>query len=196
MFSRVARTASAVLGCCLLASCAPSGDGAPDVASSSPSSERSVPGVRGSDFPVDATPDLSGSREGTTCPYVDSQAVQSATGQLVTGVSVDQRFDPPACVFWSYEADPQATVMVRSMRTNSEAVAVVDAAAPIDSTLKAEQPVGWSGGRSGSAESHPERSGSVYAVWKDETAVVVTTAQPQSVKAQQLAEQTISGLNL
>ena len=41
-----------------------------------------------------------------------------------------------------------------------------------------------------------EENGAVYAVWKDEVAVVVTTAQPQSVKAQQIAERTIANLQL
>lgn len=150
----------------------------------------SAPGARGSDLPVDTTLDLSGSRE-TTCPYLDGEWVQVATGQKLTGVSLDSRFDPPGCVFWSFEQDPQVQVNVRKMRSNAEAVAVVDSAAPIDSTLKALQPEGWSGGRGSDDE-----AGAVYAVWKNEVAVVVTTAQPQSVKAQQIAERTIANLQL
>lgn len=149
-----------------------------------------APGVRGSDLPVDTTLDLSGSRD-STCPYLDGEWVQEATGQKLTGVSLDPRFDPPGCVFWSFEKNPQVQVSVRKMRSNAEAVAVVDSAAPIDSTLKALQPEGWSGGRGGN-----EANGAVYAVWKDEVAVVVTTAQPQSVKAQQIAERTIANLQL
>jgi len=52
------------------------------------------------------------------------------------------------------------------MRSNAEAVAVVDSAAPIDSTLKALKPDGWSGCRGSD-----EEIGAVYAVWKDEIAV-------------------------
>lgn len=126
------------------------------------------------------------------CPYLDGEWLQNTNGQRLTGVGLDQRFDPPACTFWSYEAEPQAQVMVRHMRTNEDAVAVVDHAAPIDSTLKALQPEGWSGGRQGGDET----SGAVYAVWKDNTAVVVTTAQDQSVKAQHIAEETIRNLGL
>lgn len=149
-----------------------------------------APGVRGSDLPVDTTLDLSGSRD-STCPYLNGEWVQEATGQKLTGVSLDPRFDPPGCVFWSFEENPQVQVSVRKMRSNAEAVAVVDSAAPIDSTLKALQPEGWSGGRGGN-----EANGAVYAVWKDEVAVVVTTAQPQSVKAQQIEERTIANLQL
>ena len=149
-----------------------------------------APSMRGSELPVDTTLDLSGSRD-TTCPYLDGEWVQGATGQKLTGVSLDPRFDPPGCVFWSFEEDPQVQLSVRKMRSNSEAVAVVDSAAPIDSTLKALQPDGWSGGRGSNNE-----NGAVYAVWKDTVAVVVTTAQPQSVKAQQIAERTIANLQL
>ena len=149
-----------------------------------------APSVRGSELPVDTRLDLSGSRD-TTCPYLDGEWVQEATGQKLTGVSLDPRFDPPGCVFWSFEEDPQVQVSVRTMRSNAEAVAVVDSAAPIDSTLKALKPDGWSGGRRSD-----EETGAVYAVWKDEVAVVVTTAQPQSVKAQQIAERTIANLQL
>ena len=150
----------------------------------------SAPSVRGSELPVDTRLDLSGSRD-TSCPYLDGEWVQEATGQKLTGVSLDPRFDPPGCVFWSFEEDPQVQVNVRTMRSNAEAVAVVDSAAPIDSTLKALKPDGWSGGRGSDDE-----TGAVYAVWKDEVAVVVTTAQPQSVKAQQIAERTIANLQL
>ena len=105
-----------------------------------------APSVRGSDLPVDTTLDLAGSRE-TSCPYLDGEWVQEATGQKLTGISLDPRFDPPGCVFWSFEENPQVQVSVRTMHSNAEAVAVVDSAAPIDSTLKALHPDGWSGGR-------------------------------------------------
>ena len=60
------------------------------------------------------------------------------------------------------------------------------------STLKALKPEGWSGGRSGGKEGE----GAVYAVWKDQTAVVVFTAQEQSLKAEQIANETIKNLKL
>lgn len=150
------------------------------------------PAVRGSELPIDATPQKLGQGEQGQCPYLDGEWVQNTNGQRLTGVGVDERFDPPACIFWSYEDQPQVQVMVRTMRTNKDAVAVVDHAAPIDSTLKALEPQGWSGGRRGGNET----SGALYAVWKDRTAVVVFTAQDQSLKAQTIAEETIKNLGL
>ena len=82
--------------------------------------------------------------------------------------------------------------MVRKMTSNDDAVKVVDFAAPIDSTQKALKPEGWSGGRRGGDED----SGALYAVWKDEKAVVVFTAQDQSLKAEQIAIETIKNLGL
>lgn len=154
--------------------------------------ERTVAPVVGSELPIDARPALLGQGDTSQCPYLDGQWVQNTNGQRLTGTGVDTRFDPPACVFWSYEDSPQVQVLVRKMTTNSQAVAVVDQAAPIDSTLKALSPAGWSGGRRGG----DEHSGAVYAVWKDETAVVVLTDQDQSVKAQQIAEEAIKNLQL
>lgn len=152
-----------------------------------------MPPVKGTELPVDVAPEPGVKKSKTVCPYIDGEWLQNTSGQRLTGTSLDARFDPPACVFWSYEDQPQVTVMVRRMQTNKDAIAVVDHAAPIDSTLKALQPEGWSGGRRGEDPNHP---GAVYAVWKDETAVVVTTVQGQSVKAQQIAEETIRNLKL
>ena len=156
------------------------------------SAERTVDPVKGTELPIDAAPEPVGQGGQEVCPYLDGEWLQNTNGQRLTGTGTDERFDPPACVFWSYEDYPQATVMVRHMRTNSDAIAVVDHAAPIDSTLKALEPEGWSGGRRGG----DGQSGAVYAVWKDETAVVVATAQEQSVKAQKIAEETIKNLKL
>lgn len=181
----------------LLASCSllPNKPSGPFSQSESPqATERTVPPVKGTELPVDAKPEA-GNRAnaaGGTCPYLDGQWLQNTNGQRLTGVTVDNRFDPVGCTFWSYEDVPQAQVLVRKMRTNTDAVKVVDTAAPINTTLKALKPEGWSGGRKGG----DRKSGAIYAVWKDETAVVVWTAQAQSVKAQEIAEQTIKNLKL
>lgn len=172
-----------------VSACRDTGDEEP---TSETSAERTVDPVKGTELPIDAAPEPVGQGGQEVCPYLDGEWLQNTNGQRLTGTGTDERFDPPACVFWSYEDYPQATVMVRHMRTNSDAIAVVDHAAPIDSTLKALDPEGWSGGRRGG----DEESGAVYAVWKDETAVVVTTAQEQSVKAQKIAEETIKNLKL
>ncbi len=183
-----------------LGACSVDHPGAPKPAPLSGSEERTVPPVAGSELPVETLPDQVGQGDQATCPYVDGEWLQNTTGQRLTSTSLDTRFDPPACIFWSYENESQATVMVRHMQTNSQAVAVVDHAAPIDSTQKALQPEGWSGGRrggdQGTAGNSNAGSGAVYAVWKDETAVVVFTAQEQSLKAQEIAEETIKNLNL
>lgn len=166
------------------------GDGA-----ANPYTEQIAEPVRGTELPVEeaAVPAPPGTPEGTqACPYIDSVWLENTTGQKFTGVGLDERFDPPACVFWSFEDVPQATVLVRKMTNNADAVAVVDSHAPIDATLKAQDPQGWSGGRRGGDET----SGALYAVWKDEKAVVVHTNQDQSIKAQQIAEETIRNLGL
>ena len=146
------------------------GDQESDEATTETSTERTVEPVKGTELPIDVAPEPVGQGGQEVCPYLDGEWLQNTNGQRLTGTGTDERFDPPACVFWSYEDYPQATVMVRHMRTNSDAIAVVDHAAPVDSTLKALDPEGWSGGRRGG----DGESGAVYAVWKDETAVVVT----------------------
>ena len=181
-----------VAGIALAFSASACGSTETDKPTSETSAERTVDPVKGTELPIDAAPEPVGQGGQEVCPYLDGEWLQNTNGQRLTGTGTDERFDPPACVFWSYEDYPQATVMVRHMRTNSDAIAVVDHAAPIDSTLKALEPEGWSGGRRGS----DGQSGAVYAVWKDETAVVVTTAQEQSVKAQKIAEETIKNLKL
>ena len=141
-------------------------------------------------LPVDAAPQVPGGRTSwQECPYLDTQWVADTNGQRVTGVGVDERFSTPACVYWSFPEEPQLTVIVREMDTIDEAIAVVDWAAPVDTTELAEEPAGWSGGRRG-------RDGALYAVQKDTVAVVVFTNQDQSLKAQLVAETVIGNLGL
>ena len=123
------------------------------------------------------------------CPYLDTQWVADTNGQRMTRWGVDKRFSTPACVFWSYPEEPQATVIVREMPSVEEARAVVDAAAPINDTELAEFD-GWSGGR-GVFEDH-----SVFAVQKDTHAVLVWSNQLQTLKPQLIAQETIAHLGL
>ena len=67
---------------------------------------------------------------------------------------------------------------------------MVDRAAPVDSTSLADSPAGWSGGRSGGEH------GAIYAVSKETVAVVVRSNQAESVKAQAVAEEAITNLDL
>lgn len=190
---RRAATALVASSALLLGACSSGDDYTPSVdAGAGPfQNGKSAEPVKGTDLPIGERAELTGQGSMEPCPYIENEWLQNTTGQRLTGVGVDNRFDPPACVFWSYEQDPQAQVIVRKMTSNADAVAVVDDAAPIDSTLKTLEPEGWSGGRQGDPE-----TGSVYAVWKDEVAVVVFTAQGQSLKAQQIAEETITNLGL
>lgn len=144
-------------------------------------------------LPIDAMPEVPGGRAAwEDCPYLDTAWVAETNGQRVTGLGVDKRFTTPACVFWSFPEEPQLTVMVREMGSIDEAIAVVDWAAPIDTTEPAEEPLGWSGGRRGGSNG----PGALYAVQKDSTAVVVFTNQDQSLKAQLVAEEVIGNLGL
>ncbi|WP_115685678.1 DUF2020 domain-containing protein [Corynebacterium senegalense] len=123
------------------------------------------------------------------CPYLVAQWLAEANGQRVTRVGVDDKFDTPACQFWSYGEQPQLTVLVRHMPTPEEAMAVVDWAAPVATTNPASQPAGWNGGRGGA-------EGAVYSVAKRPVAVSVWSDQQESVKAQVVAEQVIATLGL
>ena len=148
-----------------------------------------APGVEKLAF--NALPEVSRTAQ-DPCPYLDTQWVADTNGQRMTGFGVDNRFETPACVFWSFPEEPQLTVIVRTMDTEDDAIAVVDWAAPIDSTEPAEEPSGWSGGRSGSTDG----SGALYAVQKGNSAVVVFSNQDQSLKAQLVAAEVIKNLAL
>ncbi|BAU97302.1 hypothetical protein N24_3040 [Corynebacterium suranareeae] len=142
-------------------------------------------------LPIDAMPAVARTEQ-TACPYLDTDWVADTNGQRVTGYGIDERFSTPSCVYYSFPEEPQLTVIVRDMATTDEAIAVVDWAAPIDSTEPAEEPTGWSGGRRGGNNN----SGALYAVQKGPTAVIVFTNQDQSLKAQLIAEEVIQNLNL
>lgn len=124
------------------------------------------------------------------CPYLNTEWVQDANGQKVTGMDIDPSLNPPACVFWSFPEEPQLTVMVRHFSDPKDAIAMVDWAAPIDTTDPAQVPGGWDGGRFGG------EGRSLFAVHKGNTAVVVFSNQEQSVKAQIVAEEVIKNLKL
>ncbi len=162
----------------------------------SDSSDSPAPDITDSGLPHNALPEVPGGRSSwDECPYLDTEWVSDTNGQRTLGVGVDTRFDTPACVFWSYPEDPHLTVIVRDMVDVDEATAVVDWAAPVDTTEPAEDPAGWSGGRAG-AGMVPDRVGSVYAVQKDDRAVVVFTNQDQSLKAELVATEVIANLGL
>ncbi len=123
------------------------------------------------------------------CPYIGPGWLEETNGQRLTKQGIDTRFPTPACVFWSYQDDPQATVIVREMPTVEDARAAVDWAAPIDATEPASFD-GWEGGR-GVVNEH-----AVYAVQKDTHAVLVWSNQQQTVKSEQIAKEAIANLGL
>lgn len=123
-----------------------------------------------------------------TCPYLDATTVADANGQRVTGVKTSAG-DPPACFFYTYRSRLQMSVWVYR-GTRKVAGAVVDRAAPVATSSKATEPAGWTGG------SEVTGSGAVYAVLSGGDAVVVTTNQKQTVKAREIAADTISALHL
>lgn len=145
-----------------------------------------APAASGDGLPITASADVT---DWEDCPYLDTQWVADTNGQKMTRWGVDKRFGTPACVFWSYPEDPQATVIVREMPSVEEARAVVDAAAPVNETELAEFD-GWSGGR-GVFEEH-----SVFAVQKDTHAVLVWSNQLQTLKPQLIAQEAIARLGL
>ena len=123
------------------------------------------------------------------CLYIGPGWLEETNGQRLTKQGIDTRFPTPACVFWSYQDDPQASVIVRDMPTVEDARAAVDWAAPIDATEPASFN-GWEGGR-GLVNDH-----AVYAVQKDTHAVLVWSNQQQTVKSEQIAQEAIANLGL
>jgi hypothetical protein len=123
------------------------------------------------------------------CPYLDESVVEDTNGQRVSDVQISAD-EPPACFF--YRADGSVQLSVR-VYTGDAAVAeaLVDAAAPVDTSNPAELSGGWKGGALAS-----DSGGAVYAVAKEQSAVVVTTNQGQTIKAKQIAQESIGTLGL
>jgi hypothetical protein len=125
---------------------------------------------------------------GGPCPYLDTATVEDTNGQRVGEVKTSAD-DPPACFFYRSDGNVQLTVQVYSGDA-AVAKALVDQAAPVDSSNPAELAGGWAGG------AQPTDEGAVYAVAKDASAVVVSTNQEQTIKAKVIAQEAISALGL
>ncbi|WP_430335320.1 DUF2020 domain-containing protein [Rhodococcus sp. ACT016] len=130
---------------------------------------------------VAAVPDIPVPRTAGDCSVLSVEQVEELNGERIGSVLVDPTVDPPACFFTDLGGAVVASVWVARTAAETTAVQVVDRATPISSSSPASEPAGWSGGRSGGPD------GSVYAVARGTTAIVVTTTQPQSVRAQRLA---------
>ncbi|GAA5158082.1 MULTISPECIES: DUF2020 domain-containing protein [Amycolatopsis] len=123
------------------------------------------------------------------CPYLETSFVADANGQHVSKVQTSADKPHPACFFYARSGKLQLTVRVY-VGDPATAKALVDKAAPVNSSNPATDPAGWEGGYQATA------AGAVYAVAKAGTAVVVSTDQTQTVKARTVAKQTISSLGL
>ncbi|MEQ0561306.1 DUF2020 domain-containing protein [Amycolatopsis sp. NEAU-NG30] len=149
-----------------------------------PSPPSASTGTAGAELPPDPQPGRT-----ADCPYLGSEVVAEANGQHVSKVRVSADEPHPACFFYRPDGKIQLTVRVYVGRPEI-ATALVNKAAPIDSSNPASDPAGWKGGYLSSDD------GAVYAVSKGASAVVVTTNQKQSVKARTVAKKAIAALKL
>jgi hypothetical protein len=163
----------------LLAGCGPS-----IVSGTATPSPPSVSTAAGGELPPDPQPAAT-----EDCPYLDSEFVADSNGQHVSKVRISADQPHPACFFYRPDGKIQLTVRVY-VGDAKTATALVNKAAPIDSSNPASDPSGWKGGYLSSDD------GAVYAVAKGASAVVVTTNQKQSVKARTVAKKAIAALKL
>src|SRR5207244_3865412 len=108
------------------------------------------------------------------CPYLDSAFVADANGQHVTKVRISADKPHPACFFYRPDGNVQLTVRVY-VGDAKTAKSLVDAAAPIADSNPATSPPGWKGGLLSNDKGTDK--GSVYAVAKEGSAVIVTSNQ-------------------
>lgn len=123
-----------------------------------------------------------------SCPHVDTDVIARANGQRVTRVETSSGKPDSACFFYRADGDRQAEVRIHTGDLEV-AEALVDDAAPIETSNPANDPDGWEGGYQSMTD------GAVYAVARDGDAVIVTTNQKQSVKARRIAVEVISQLD-
>lgn len=123
------------------------------------------------------------------CPYLENSFIAEANGQKISKVKTSADQPHPACFFYALSGKLQLTVRVY-VGEPGIAKAIVDQAAPIDTSNPADEPAGWKGGY------QPSGDGAVYAVAREGNAVVVTTNQKQSIKARTVAKQAIEKLKL
>jgi hypothetical protein len=176
---RVTPTLAAAGAALVVAGCA--GQTAADVAPAA-----SSPAPSSASAPPEPPPARSG-----TCPYLDTGVVARANGQHVGKVrlSAGRNHAPPTCFF--YRGDGRRQLTVRPFAGDARtARAVVNAAAPVATSNRAEDPPGWQGG------SEVRQHGAVYAVAdRHGHAIVVTTNQRQTIKAKQVALRAIKKLH-
>ena len=123
------------------------------------------------------------------CPYLTSAVVADANGQHVTKVRISGDEPTPACFFYRPDGSVQLAIRVYQGEP-AVAKALVDEAAPIDTSNPATSPAGWKGGSLSGEEN------AIYAVAKGGAAVVVDSNQKQTIKARRIAEAAIEELGL
>ncbi|HET9142309.1 DUF2020 domain-containing protein [Actinophytocola sp.] len=123
------------------------------------------------------------------CPYLENAFIADANGQRVGKVRISSDTPQPACFFYRQDGKLQLSTQVY-VGDAAQAKALVDRVAPVATSNPAQLPNGWTGG------AQATDTGAVYAVAKDDTAIVVTTNQSQTIKAKRVVEQTISALGL
>ncbi|SDY79193.1 protein of unknown function [Saccharopolyspora shandongensis] len=138
--------------------------------------------------PVQLPPDPQPTGAGP-CPYLTNTFVADANGQRVSKVQISADKPHPACFFYALTGELQLTVRAYS-GDPAVAKALVDKAAPVDTSNPATDEAGWQGGYQST------EGGAVYAVAKDGAAIIVTTNQKLTVKARTVAKQAIAALAL
>jgi hypothetical protein len=145
---------------------------------------KSAGAAAGTELPPDPQPAAT-----EDCPYLDSEFVADANGQHVSKVRVSADQPHPACFFYRPDGKIQLTVRVY-VGDAAVATALVNRAAPVETSNPASDPTGWKGGYQSTDD------GAVYAVSKGAAAVVATTNQKQSVKARSVVRKAITALKL
>lgn len=203
------RTVLTAITAVSLAACSSDTTGGSESEGSTSSSNASSADVAADGLPIDARPS-SGASDSTPCPYLTNQDMADLNGQRVTGVSVDKRFNPPACQWLSYGNTPQAQTIIRTAKNEQAAIDMIstaithpgttDDAATItknsDNSVSGgdvehtNQPTGWEGYRA------QAENAAVYAIRKGPVVVIVHSDQTQTVKTQKIAEAVIQQLQL
>ncbi|GGM77995.1 hypothetical protein GCM10012275_55800 [Longimycelium tulufanense] len=136
------------------------------------------------ELPAEPKPERDG-----PCPYLETKFVAEANGQKVGTVKVSADKPHPTCFFTGLDGKEQLRSRVY-VGDPGVARELVDQAAPVSESSKAELTGGWKGGRM------PTSNGSVFAVAKDGKAVVITSNQETTFKAQRIAQKVIAKLGL
>ncbi len=173
-----------LLAAATLAGCSSQPQAVPGTAAPSPTTSSKAPTSTSAVAPGDPVAATT-----AQCPYLSSDFVADANGEKVTKVMLSADKPHPACFFYSFGNDKQLVVQVY-VGDAGAATALVNKAAPIDTSDKADLPGGWNGG------SEATSTGAVFAVSKAGAAVVAYTDQKQTIKAKQVVKQAIAALGL